>query len=126
MFSPEDIAKNFLRKDTQDNIAYNHQIEPQKYAERNRQFQEQSLRKMNLNADEAKKAIQRFPLLSHEELQQDQDDLGSYHFMDIGRCRHDYTQGPCGMHYMCLRNCINYRRKKGDPVEIEKITLRRE
>lgn len=126
MFSEEDIAKNFLRKDTQDNVAYNHQIEPQKYAERNRHFQEQVLEKINLNADEAKKVIQRFPLLSHEELQQDQDDLGSYHFMDIGRCRHDYTQGPCGMHYMCLRNCINYRRKKGDPVEIEKITLRRD
>lgn len=126
MFSQEDIAKNFLRKDTQDNKAYNHQIEPSKYAERNRDFQANMLVKLNLNADEAQNAIRKFPLLSYEELQRDLDESGSYHFMDIGRCRHDYTQGPCGMHYMCLRGCIKYRRKKGDPIEVERITFRRD
>ncbi|WP_127924245.1 MULTISPECIES: hypothetical protein [unclassified Pseudoalteromonas] len=126
MFSQEDIAKNFLRKNSQDNKAYNHKIEPTKYADRTKHFQDNVLSKLNLDAEKAKDVIQRFPLLSHEELQKDLDDAGSYHFTDIGRCRHDYTQGQCGMHYMCLRNCINYKRKKGDPAEIEKITLRRD
>jgi len=125
MFSQEDIAKNFLRKGTQDNKAYNHQIEPNKYVERNRHIQDQVLGK-GLTAGEAKNAIQKFPLLSYVELQQDLDESGSYHFMDIGRCRHDYTQGACGMHYMCLRECVNYRRTKNDPLEVEKITLRRD
>ncbi len=126
MFSQEDIAKNFLRKNSQDNEAYNHKIEPNKYEERTKHFQDNVLSKLNLDVDQAKSVIQRFPLLSQEELQKDIDEAGSYHFTEIGRCRHDYTQGQCGMHYMCLRNCINYKRKKGDPVEIKKITLQRD
>jgi hypothetical protein len=124
MFSQEDIAKNFLRKNTQDNKDYNHKIEPSKYEERTKHFQESVLNKLNLDAEKAKSVIQRFPLLSHEELQKDLDESGSFHFTEIGRCRHDYTQGQCGMHYMCLRNCINYKRKKGDSTEIKTITLR--
>ncbi|EJG0411552.1 hypothetical protein C4D16_RS13755 [Vibrio parahaemolyticus] len=126
MFSQEDIAKNFLRSNSQDNSAYNHQIEPEKYAERNRHIQENVLKKLNIDADQAKMAIQRYPLLSNEEMQQDLDESGSYHFTDIGRCRHDYTQWPCGMHYSCLRNCINYKREKGNAIEVEKITARLE
>ncbi|WP_102553094.1 hypothetical protein [Vibrio splendidus] len=126
MFSQEDIAKNFLRTNTQDNDSYNHQVEPKKYAERNRHIQESVLKKLNIDAEQAKKVVQRFPLLSKEELQHDLDESGSYHFMDIGRCRHDYTQSPCGMHYSCLRNCINYKREKGNTTEIDKITARLE
>ncbi|MCS6210774.1 hypothetical protein [Shewanella baltica] len=125
VFSQEDIAKNFLRKGTQDNNAYNHQIAPTKYAERTREFQEKVLVNINLDSNQAKDVIQRFPLLTPEELQEDMDEAGSFHFTDIGRCRHDYTQGPCGMHYMCLRNCINYKRTKGDIGEVDKITSRR-
>lgn len=126
MFSQEDIAKNFLRKNTQDNSAYNHQIEPQKYLERTKHFQDKVYSILNLNEQQAHAIIQRFPLLSYDELQKDMDEAGSYHFTEIGRCRHDYTQSQCGMHYMCLRNCINYNRKKGDPDEIEKIIRRRD
>lgn len=126
VFSQEDIAKNFLRKNTQDNSAYNHQIAPTKYGERTRDFQDKVLVKLNLDSEQAKEVIQRFPLLTTEELQQDIDEAGSFHFMDIGRCRHDYTQGPCGMHYMCLRNCINYKRTKGDSGEVDKIVSRRD
>ncbi len=125
MFSQEDIAKNFLRKNTQDNKAYNHQLQPKNYAERSVQLAKSVLAASSIDAAEAKDVIQKFPLLSHEELQKDLDESGSFHFMDIGRCRHDYTQGPCGMHYMCLRNCINYRRTKGDKDEVDKITDRR-
>lgn len=126
MFSQEDIAKNFLRKNTQDNKDYNHKIEPSKYEERTKHFQDSVLNKLNVDAEQAKNVIQRFPLLSHQDLQKDLDESGSYHFTEIGRCRHDYTQGQCGMHYMCLRNCINYKRKKGDPIEIKEITVRLE
>ena len=124
MFSQEDIAKNFLRKNAQDNKAYNHKIEPSKYEERTKHFQNNVLSKLNIDAEKAKNVIQMFPLLSHEDLQKDLDESGSYHFTGIGRCRHDYTQGQCGMHYMCLRNCINYKRKKGEPIEIKELTVR--
>ncbi len=126
MFSQEDIAKNFLRKNAKDNSSYNHQISPIKFAERTRDFQSTVLKKLNIDEQEAKNVIQRFPLLSYEDLQKDLDESGSYHFMDIGRCRHDYTQSPCGMHYMCLRECIHYKRTKGDVKEVEKITQRRD
>jgi hypothetical protein len=126
MFSQEDIAKNFLRKCELDNAAYNHQIEPKKYGERTTHLQNKVLEKINVTADAAKAAVKRFPTLSYIELQRDLDDMGSYHFMDIGRCRHDYSQGACGMHYMCLRKCINYKRQKGNQKEIEKISKRRD
>jgi hypothetical protein len=126
MFSQEDIAKNFLRKNTQDNSDYNHQIEPKQFAERTTHFQKNVLKNLNIDENQAKDVIQRFPLLSNEELQQDLDESGSYHFMTIGQCRHDYTQLPCGMHYMCLRNCSNYKRTKGNAEEIKNITERRD
>lgn len=125
-FSQEDIAKYFLRKGTKDNSAYNHQIEPKRYAERTRELQDKIKLSMDIDLDSAKETIKRFPLLSHEELERDLDESGSYHFMDIGRCRHDYSQGPCGMHYACLRNCRNYKRTKGDQKEVDKITARRD
>jgi len=126
MFSQEDIAKNFLRKNSQDNNDYNHQIEPKQFSERTAHFQKNVLQKLNIDEKQAKEAVQRFPLLSNKELQQDLDESGSYHFMVIGRCRHDYTQQPCGMHYMCLRNCSNYKRTKGNVEEVKSITARRD
>lgn len=126
MFSQEDIAKNFLRKNTQDNNDYNHQIEPKQFFERTSHFQKNVLKNLNIDENQAKEVVQRFPLLSNEELQQDLDESGSYHFMVIGRCRHDYTQQPCGMHYMCLRNCSNYKRTKGNVEEVKSITARRD
>ncbi|MEJ1407323.1 MAG: hypothetical protein RPU62_10155 [Candidatus Sedimenticola sp. (ex Thyasira tokunagai)] len=125
-FSEEDIAKNFLRTSVKDNVSYNHQIEMGEYRERAIRLQTRVLSKINVTEDSAKEAIRRFPTLSHEELEQDLDDMGSYHFMTIGRCHHDYSQEPCGRHYSCLRGCNKYKRKKGSESEVTEITLIRD
>ena len=74
-----------------------------------------------VDATTASELIRKFPLLSASELMSELDTLGSSHVMSIGRCRHDYSQSPCGKHYACLNNCKHYRRTKGDVSEVSKI-----
>lgn len=125
-FSQEEIAKNFLRSGTRDNKAYNHRLPSNSV--------EAALRNVNnavfktpqdVPLEEAAALARRFPLLTPNELAKDLESFGSSHIMDIGRCRHDYVQGPCGLHYACLHNCKHYRRTKGDEQEIARLTTRR-
>ncbi|MDX1537278.1 hypothetical protein [Arsukibacterium sp.] len=126
MFSQEDIAKNFLRAGTRDNKAYNHRLQPE--AARNVMHNVQKAifqPRADVSVEQAATLARQFPLLTPDELTQDLESLGSSHLMDIGRCRHDYVQGPCGLHYACLHNCKHYRRTKGDPSEIARLTERK-
>ena len=126
MFSQEDIAKNFLRAGTRDNKAYNHRLQPE--AARNVMHNVQKAifqPGADVSVEQAATLARQFPLLTPDELTQDLESLGSSHLMDIGRCRHDYVQGPCGLHYACLHNCKHYRRTKGDPSEIARLTERK-
>lgn len=125
-FSQEEIAKNFLRSGTRDNKAYNHRLQPESV--------QMAIKKVNsavfkmpedVPSEQAAALARRFPLLTPDELTQDLESFGSSHIMDIGRCRHDYVQGPCGLHYACLHNCKHYRRTKGDEMEIARLTERR-
>jgi hypothetical protein len=128
-FSQEDIAKHFLRAGVRDNIFYDHStphhgIVPalsavQQFGAKFESGYESKQR--DVNAEDAKKFIRKFPLLNADELLSELDSLGSSHLMDIGRCRHDYTQAPCGKHYACLNNCQHYRRVKGNSMEVERI-----
>ncbi|WP_445428283.1 hypothetical protein [Alishewanella sp. HL-SH05] len=125
-FSQEEIARNFLRSGTRDNNAYNHRQQSgaaQKAIENI--FYSVFTQSEELSVERAAALARRFPLLSPDELTHDLESLGSSHIMDIGRCRHDYVQGPCGLHYACLHNCKHYRRTKGDPMEIARLTERK-
>ena len=126
LFSQEDIAKNFLRAGTRDNKAYNHRLQPEK----TRQVVTNIQRAIyspgaDVPVEQAATLARQFPLLSPDELAHDLESLGSSHVMDIGRCRHDYVQGPCGLHYACLHNCKHYRRTKGNTSEIARLTERK-
>lgn len=126
VFSQEEIAKNFLRSGTRDNKAYNHRLQPESVTGALKNVQKAVYQSSDeVSLEQAAKLAQQFPLLSPDELTQDLESFGSSHMMDIGRCRHDYVQGPCGLHYACLHNCKHYRRTKGDPAEISRLTERR-
>lgn len=125
-FSQEEIAKNFLRSGTRDNRAYNHRLQPEsvQVAVKN-VYQAVFKTAEEMPIEKAAALARRFPLLTPAELTKDLESFGSSHIMDIGRCRHDYVQGPCGLHYACLHNCKHYRRTKGDPLEIARLTERK-
>lgn len=126
MFSQEDIAKNFLRAGTRDNKAYNHRLQPEAARAVIGNVQKAIYQpEAEVSVEQAATLARQFPLLTPDELTQDLENLGSSHVMDIGRCRHDYVQGPCGLHYACLHNCKHYRRTKGDPSEIARLTERK-
>lgn len=125
-FSQEEIARNFLRSGTRDNKAYNHRGQPEsaKIAIKN-VFRAVFKPAEDIDVQQAATLARQFPLLTPNELTADLESLGSSHIMDIGRCRHDYVQGPCGLHYACLHNCKHYRRTKGEPMEIARLTERK-
>ncbi|MCB5226498.1 hypothetical protein JAO78_006685 [Alishewanella sp. 16-MA] len=125
-FSQEEIARNFLRSGVKDNAAYNHRTQSKGAAPAIEGIVSLVMaKKEDLPLETAAKLARSFPLLSPNELTRDLDSLGSSHVMDIGRCRHDYVQGPCGLHYACLHNCKHYRRTKGDATEIARLEARR-
>ena len=129
-FSQEDIAKFFLRAGVRDNQWYDHSSSEQHAVEAARglhEFQSKfapkyEAKNSELDAAQVVGLISRFPLLEPDELMAELESRGSSHFMSIGRCRHDYTQEPCGKHYACLNKCKHYRRQKGNPAEVAQIT----
>jgi|GEM_PF-2417882 len=125
-FSQEDIAKNFLRAGTRDNEAYNHRKSTSSTRDLIENVQHAIFHPgEDIPIERAATLARQFPLLSPDELKQDLETLGSSHIMDIGRCRHDYVQSPCGLHYACLHNCKHYRRTKGNSVEVARLTERK-
>ena len=126
VFSQEEIARNFLRSGTKDNKAYNHRAQSSSAREAiDNVYKAVFPSQKDVPLEDAAKLARRFPLLTPDELTQDLESFGSSHMMDIGRCRHDYVQGPCGLHYACLHNCKHYRRTKGATSEIARLTERR-
>ncbi|MFC4653939.1 hypothetical protein ACFO3I_02750 [Rheinheimera marina] len=129
MFSQEDIAKYFLRAGVRDNEFYDHSSPKDLVmdaAKKLHAYQQKFAPQLQANLEEMDEAqvsqlIRRFPLLDPQELMAELDSRGSSHFMNIGRCRHDYTQEPCGKHYACLNKCKHYRRQKGNPSEIKHL-----
>lgn len=125
-FSQEEIAKNFLRSGTRDNKAYNHRLQSDAVHSAVKRVSSAVYNTPeDIPLEHAIGLARRFPLLTPVELSQDLESYGSSHIMDIGRCRHDYVQGPCGLHYACLHECKHYRRIKGDETEISRLKKRR-
>lgn len=128
-FDQEDIAKFFLRAGVRDNEWYDHSSSEHlavQGARKLHEFQAKFAPKFEsknneLDASQVVGLISRFPLLGPEELMAELESRGSSHVMRIGRCRHDYTQEPCGKHYACLNKCKHYRRQKGNPLEIARL-----
>lgn len=112
-----EIARYFGRNFRGDNQAYDHSNKAKIVMDNAQEI----LAANSITEDQAVEAMVNFTLVDSEEALETIQDLSTTLITAIGLCKHDFADSPCGKHYACLRGCSNYKRTKGNQIEINEI-----